>query len=91
MIYEEAEFRYRISRNGLFGGVVFANFTTASNPFTGQKVFNTVAPGYGFGLRIMMNKKDRTNIAIDYGRGDGFSAEFISISVKHFRLTIKNA
>ncbi len=79
MIYEEAEFRYKISKNGLFGGVVFANFTTASNPFTGQKVFNTVAPGYGFGLRIMMNKKDRTNIAIDYGVGAGFHGVYFNI------------
>ena len=79
MIYEEAEFRYKISKDGLFGGVVFANFTTASNPFTGQDVFNAVAPGYGFGLRIMMNKKDRTNIAIDYGRGYGFSGVYFNI------------
>ena len=79
MIYEEAEFRYRISKNGLFGGVVFANFTTASNPLTKQEVFDSVAPGYGFGLRIMMNKKDRTNIAIDYGIGDGFSGIYFNI------------
>jgi hypothetical protein len=79
MIYEEAEFRYQISRNGLFGGVVFTNFTTASNPFTGQKVFDAVAPGYGFGLRIKMNKKDRTNISVDYGRGYGFSGIYFNI------------
>jgi outer membrane protein assembly factor BamA len=79
MIYEEAEFRYRISRNGLFGGVVFANFTTASNPLTGEKVFDSVAPGYGFGLRIKMNKKDRTNIAVDYGMGDGFAGIYFNI------------
>jgi hypothetical protein len=79
MIYEEGEFRYKISKDGLFGGVVFANFTTASNPFTGQHVFDAVAPGYGFGLRIMMNKKDRTNIAIDYGRGFGFSGVYFNI------------
>jgi hypothetical protein len=79
MIYEEAEFRYQISRNGLFGGVVFTNLTTASNPLTGQKVFSSVAPGYGFGLRIKMNKKDRTNIAIDYGMGDGFSGVYFNI------------
>ena len=79
MIYEEAEFRYRISKNGLFGGVVFANFTTASNPLTKQQVFESVAPGYGFGLRIMMNKKDRTNIAIDYGIGNGFSGVYFNI------------
>jgi outer membrane protein assembly factor BamA len=79
MIYEEAEYRYQISRNGLFGGVVFTNFTTASNPLTGQKVFGSVAPGYGFGLRIKMNKKDRTNIAIDYGMGDGFAGIYFNI------------
>jgi len=79
MIYEEAEFRYRISKNGLFGGVVFANFTTASNPLTKQQVFDSVAPGYGFGLRIMMNKKDRTNIAVDYGIGNGFSGVYFNI------------
>ena len=79
MIYEEAEFRYRISRDGLFGGVIFTNFTTASNPLTGQKVFDSVAPGYGFGLRLKMNKKDRTNIAIDYGMGDGFAGIYFNI------------
>ena len=79
MIYEEAEFRYRITTDGLLGGVIFTNFTTASNQLTGQKVFDSVAPGYGFGLRIMMNKKDRTNIAIDYGIGDGFTGIYFNI------------
>ncbi len=79
MIYEEAEFRYRITTDGLLGGVVFTNFTTASNPLTGEKVFNSVAPGYGFGLRIKMNKKDRTNIAIDYGIGNGFTGIYFNI------------
>lgn len=79
MLYEEAEFRYQITNDGLLGGVVFTNFTTASNPLTGQKVFNSVAPGYGFGLRIKMNKKDRTNIAIDYGMGDGFAGIYFNI------------
>lgn len=79
MIYEEAEYRFRLSRNGLFGGVAFINLTTASNPLTGQSVFYSVAPGYGFGLRIKMNNNDRTNIAIDYGRGDGFSGVYFNI------------
>jgi outer membrane protein assembly factor BamA len=79
MIYEEAEFRYQISRDGLLGGVIFTNFTTASNPLTGQNVFSSVAPGYGFGLRIKMNKKDRTNIAVDYGIGDGFTGVYFNI------------
>jgi hypothetical protein len=79
MLYGESEYRFRLSRDGLFGGVVFVNCTTASNPFTEQKVLNSIAPGYGFGLRIKMNKKDRTNIAIDYGMGDGFSGIYFNI------------
>ncbi len=69
MVYGETEFRMPISRNGLFGAVAFLNATTASNPNTGQTLFNTLAPGYGIGLRIKMNMKDRTNICVDYGRG----------------------
>jgi outer membrane protein assembly factor BamA len=79
MIYGETEYRFRISRDGLFGAVVFANVTTASNPITHQSVFNSLAPGYGAGLRIMMNKADRTNICVDYGRGDGFSGIYFNI------------
>jgi outer membrane protein assembly factor BamA len=79
MEYGETEYRFRLTRNDLFGGVVFVNVTTASNPLTGQKVFNAFAPGYGFGLRILMNKNDRTNICIDYGRGDQFSGIYFNI------------
>lgn len=79
MVYGETEYRFRLTKNDLFGGVVFLNVTTASNPFTPQQVFNAFAPGYGFGLRILMNKNDRTNICIDYGRGDGFSGIYFNI------------
>ena len=79
MVYGETEYRFRISKNDLFGGVVFVNCTTASNPLTGQNIFNSLATGYGFGLRILMNKNDRTNICIDYGRGDGFSGIYFNI------------
>jgi hypothetical protein len=81
MIYGESEFRFQISKNGLFGGVTFVNFTTASNPlpYSNQPLFNTVAPGYGAGLRIKMNKIDRTNITADYGRSQGFSGIYLNI------------
>jgi outer membrane protein assembly factor BamA len=79
MVYGESEFRMPISRNGLFGAVAFINGTTASNPTTGQDLFNTIAPGYGVGLRIKMNMKDRTNICIDYGRGRGSSGLYFNI------------
>ena len=79
MIYGETEYRFRLTENNLLGGVVFLNATTASNPLTHQAVFNSIAPGYGFGLRILMNKNDRTNICIDYGRGDGFAGVYFNI------------
>ncbi len=79
MVYGESEFRMPISRNGLFGAVAFINATTASNPTTGQTLFNSLAPGYGLGLRIKMNMKDRTNICIDYGRGKGSHGVYFNI------------
>jgi len=79
MVYGESEFRMPISRNGLFGAVAFLNATTASNPNTGQALFNTLAPGYGIGLRIKMNMKDRTNICIDYGRGQSSHGLYFNI------------
>jgi outer membrane protein assembly factor BamA len=79
MVYGESEFRLPISRNGLFGVVAFLNATTTSNPITDQALFNSVAPGYGLGLRIKMNMKDRTNICIDYGRGRGSHGLYFNI------------
>jgi hypothetical protein len=79
MVYGETEYRQPISRNGLFGAVAFLNITTASNTTTGQTLFNSLAPGYGVGLRINMNKKDRTNICIDYGRGQSSSGVYFNI------------
>jgi len=79
MAYAETEYRLPISRNGLFGAVAFLNAVTASNPTTGQTIFDAFAPGYGIGLRINMNKKDRTNICIDYGRGKSSSGLYFNI------------
>ncbi len=79
MAYGETEFRLPLSRNGLFGAVAFLNATTASNPITGQALFGSLAPGYGIGLRIKMNMKDRTNICIDYGRGQSSSGLYFNI------------
>jgi len=65
MIYLETEYRYRITKNGLLGGVVFANAESVSD--FGNNKFQTVLPGYGFGIRIKANKKSNVNLAIDYG------------------------
>ncbi|MBS1682322.1 MAG: BamA/TamA family outer membrane protein [Bacteroidetes bacterium] len=71
MLYLEAEYRFLISKNGLFGGVVFANAQSFSD--WPSNAFNHIAPAAGFGLRTKFNKYSRTNIAMDYGFGMGGS------------------
>jgi hypothetical protein len=78
MLYLEAEYRFRITNNGLIGGVLFMN-TQAFTSNT-DNVINTIAPGWGTGLRVKFNKFSRTNIAIDYGFGlNGSSGFFVNL------------
>jgi hypothetical protein len=74
MIYFESEYRYHISRNGLFGGVVFANLESFSSDVSNQ--FSNSFTGYGLGLRLKLNKKSNTNLAVDYGFGQNNSHGF---------------
>ncbi len=74
MSYLEAEYRFRIIRNGLLGGVVFANAEAFSKDITSLR--QTIAPGYGLGLRIKLNKHSATNLCIDYGFGEAGSRGF---------------
>ncbi len=67
MLDAETEYRIQLTRNGLFGMVVFANLESFSKIDTWQ--FESVAPAGGLGLRIKLNKYSRTNISIDYGWG----------------------
>ncbi len=78
MVYAETEYRFKITRNGLFGGVLFANAETFSaGPGT---ALETIQPGFGPGLRIKLNKVSKTNISIDYGFGShGSKGLFINI------------
>ncbi len=71
MAYLEGEYRFSLTANGLIGGVVFAN----AESFTelGSNKFETIAPGWGAGVRVKLNKFSKTNIAIDYGFGLGGS------------------
>ncbi|HMH34305.1 MAG TPA: BamA/TamA family outer membrane protein, partial [Puia sp.] len=74
MLYLETEFRFAITRNGLFGGVLFANAQSVSNYPAND--FDAIWPAAGLGLRIKVNKHSNTNIAIDYGFGLGGSRGF---------------
>jgi outer membrane protein assembly factor BamA len=78
MLDAEAEYRIQLSRNGLFGMVVFTNFESFSEINTWQ--FGSPAPAGGLGLRVKLNKYSRTNIAIDYGWGrQGSKGFFVNL------------
>lgn len=67
MLYLESEYRFGITRNGLVGGVVFANAQSFSE--YGTNKFTTIAPAIGTGIRLKINKHSGTNVCIDYGLG----------------------
>jgi hypothetical protein len=67
MEYLEAEDRFAISRNGLIGGVIFANIESFKKFAVPQ--FNAFIPGWGAGIRVKLNKHSNTNICVDYGFG----------------------
>lgn len=78
MLYAESEYRFNLTRNGLLGAVLFANaqsFSTAAS-----LKLQKVQPAAGFGIRIKLNKKSDTNVAIDYGFGtQGMRGLFVNI------------
>ena len=69
LVYGEVEYRGTLTSNGLLGMVAFLNLTTVSDKQAGQSLFADVAPGVGVGLRVLMNKRARTNVCIDVGVG----------------------
>ncbi|HEY9535829.1 MAG TPA: hypothetical protein VIQ77_14935 [Mucilaginibacter sp.] len=78
MFYAEAEYRFRITANGLIGGVLFANAETLSAA-QGTRL-QAIQPGFGPGLRVKINKVSKTNISLDYGFGtQGSRGLFIDV------------
>ncbi len=81
-LYGEVEWRFRITTNGLLGGVVFANVESfaapayaASGPgwsFDSARVrlLQYLRPAGGVGLRFMLNRDSRTNVALDVAVGE---------------------
>jgi outer membrane protein assembly factor BamA len=69
MLYGEAEYRWTVTRNGLFGMVAFLNTETLSNEQANEKLFDSFATGAGIGFRFMLNKRSKTNLCFDIGFG----------------------
>jgi hypothetical protein len=77
MLYIESEYRFKILKNGLLNGVVFANAQSFSETATNK--FEKILPATGFGVRIKLNKHSNTNIAIDYAFGKGSNGVFVNL------------
>lgn len=79
--YGEAEYRFPISKcGGVWSGVAFLNATSANNPAQDLGIFESIKPGYGLGLRIMLDKSTRTNLALDWGFGERSSGFYLAVS-----------
>jgi outer membrane protein assembly factor BamA len=70
LAFLELEYRAPLMRNGLLGWVAFLNATTMSNRDGGERLFDHAAPGGGAGLRLLLNKRSKTNLAFDVGFGE---------------------
>lgn len=66
-LYAESEYRFDISRNGLWGGVVFTNAQSYTEPSSGR--FAYILPAAGVGLRLKFNKRSDSNITFDIAAG----------------------
>ncbi|NCD72137.1 BamA/TamA family outer membrane protein [Mucilaginibacter agri] len=78
MVYLESEYRFKITRNGLLGGVMFVNGQSLSAQQ--GTALQKIQPAFGPGLRLKLNKTSRTNIAVDYGFGrEGSRGLFIDV------------
>jgi surface antigen Omp85-like protein len=69
LAFVELEYRAPLLRNNLLGMVAFVNTTTISNRQSGERLFDNFAPGGGAGLRLLLNKRSKTNVAFDVGFG----------------------
>jgi hypothetical protein len=76
-LYAEMEWRVRLSKDGLFGGTVFASASTFARPAVNvpgyaqdaERLFSTVRPAAGVGLRVMMNREARNAVTLDLAAG----------------------
>jgi hypothetical protein len=74
LVYSEIEYRGPLTSNGLLGMVGFATMTTVSNSETGEKLFTSLAPSAGAGLRLLLAKRSRTNLCLDVAWGKDSAA-----------------
>ena len=67
MLYGETDYRFDISRNGMWGGVVFVNMQDYKELSSGE--FAYLLPAAGTGVRIKFNKRSKVNLTLDFAVG----------------------
>lgn len=78
MNYFETEYRFPVTSNEKWGGVVFVNAESFSKEIHTQ--FKSIALGYGLGIRFQLNKHSKTNLALDYAWGrEGSHGIFVNL------------
>lgn len=78
LVYLSTEFRFPITCNEMFSGTVFTNFVTASNSDTNTSLFHAIQPAAGVGFRILIDKKTRTNLIVDYAWGNNSKGFYLN-------------
>jgi outer membrane protein assembly factor BamA len=80
LVYGELEYRTTLTANQLLGAVAFVNATTVTNSQTGERLFDSGAIGAGGGVRLLLNKRSRTNLCFDVGFGkDGSHGIYLAV------------
>ena len=69
LAYGEVEYRGTLMRNGLVGIVAFLNTTTVTNLDNDERLFDSFATAGGAGVRLLINKRSKTNLCLDFGFG----------------------
>jgi hypothetical protein len=78
--YAEAEWRFRLTSDGLLGGTVFASAQSFARPAVdlpqlgysepGEHLFGAFRLAGGVGLRILAMKQSRTSLRVDVATGE---------------------
>ncbi len=79
LVYGEVEYRWTVTKSGLFGMVAFLNTQTYGGEQTGEELFDSFATGGGVGARLMLNKKSQTNLCLDIGWGKEGKAVYFAV------------
>lgn len=78
LVYLSTEFRFPITCNQLLSGTVFTNFVTTSNSDNDLKLFKSIQPAAGIGLRLLIDKASKTNLIFDYSWGNNSKGFYLN-------------